>query len=183
MSPNEIPLVERVSACYSILSSAANDLNAVSDELGKSVADIDSVLKKLNLGVSVWVGVRSGGGNLDRGDDSFWSEDIGYAKISGKWGISLRTVKGNYTDPDEETVESWLFNDAPRSLRLASINFIPELLETLSKEAVETTKKIQGKLADAQAVSAAVRDAATEPKTSAVNRVAFTVKGAEGTNR
>ena len=80
--------------------------------------------------------------------------------MSGKWGIALRTVSGDYQDPEGPNIECWLFNDAPRSMRLLSIGKIPELLETLSKEATETTKKIKGKLAEAQQVAAVVKEAA-----------------------
>jgi hypothetical protein len=30
---------------------------------------------------------------------------IGYAKISGKWGIALRKLSGNYNDPEMEECE------------------------------------------------------------------------------
>jgi hypothetical protein len=91
------------------------------------------------------------------------SEDIGYAKIDGKWGIALRSVSGNVVE-DEERIENWLFNDAPRSLRLSAIEKIPELLQKLGEASVETTNKIKSKLVEAQAVAAAVRVAANPPK-------------------
>jgi hypothetical protein len=177
MPSNDTSLGERVSASYSRLFSVATDLNAVSDELGKSVSDIDSALKKLNLGISAWVEVRAGSGNLDRGDDSYWHEDIGYAKISGKWGISLRKVDGNYTDEDDERVESWLFNDAPRFIRLAAIDKIPKLIDMLSNEAVNTAMKLRDRLADAQSISVAVKGAASQLTSPAVK--GFVVKGAK----
>ncbi len=163
MADDEIPLLERVANYYSQLTTVAADLNAVSDELGKSIAEIDVALKKLNLGITAWVPVYSGEGGLHGDDFSFWSRDIGYAKVSGKWGISLRTVDGNYHDPDEANVEAWLFNDAPRSNRLEAIGKIPELLEKLSKDAVETTKNIQARLGEAKAVADAVKSAASNP--------------------
>lgn len=161
MPDKEAPLLERVASYYSQLSTVAADLNAVSDELGKSIAEIDIALKKLNLGITTWVTIQSGDGDRFRDDYSFWSRDIGYAKVNSKWGISLRKVDGEYTNPDDERVEEWPFNDAPRSLRLEAIDKIPELLEKLSKEAVETTKNIRAKLGEAQAVAEAVKGAAS----------------------
>ena len=158
MPSNEGSLSERVASSFRQLSAVASDLNSVSDELGKPIAELDVALKKLNLGVEVWVQLRGGDDMPD--DPSYWSEDIGYAKVSGKWGISLRTVFGNYNWPDQETVENWLFNDAPRSMRLLGIGKIPELLEKLSSEAAETTNKIKGKLAEAHQVAAVVKEAA-----------------------
>jgi hypothetical protein len=149
------PLSERASEFYSQLSSVANELNAVSDELGKSITQIDAALKKLNLGITVWVPIQGWSGD-ERYENEFWSEELGYAKINGKWGVSLKRVEGNYTDPDSADVESWLFSDAPRTLRLTAIEKIPELLERLTAQASIATQKIQDKLADAQAVAAAL---------------------------
>jgi len=151
-------LTQRVQASYQQLSAVATDLNAVSDELGKSINELDFALKKLNLGVSVWVPIRSGDGMPE--DSSYWSEDIGYAKVAGKWGIALRTVHGDYSNPDWDRIEEWTFNDAPRLLRLSAIEKVPELLEKLSKEASETTKKIKARLAEAQEVASAVKGVA-----------------------
>ena len=159
MSDEEIPLLERVAGYYSQLSTVAADLNAVSDELGKSIAEIDAALKKLNLGITTWVAIHGGDGSPY--DDTFWSRDIGYAKVSSKWGISLRTIDGQYSDIDRAETEEWLFNDAPRSLRLEAIDKIPELLEKLSKDAVKTTKEIRARLGEAQAVAEAVKSAAS----------------------
>ncbi len=154
--PLNPPLSEAVSASFLELSAAAKALNAVSDELGKAVSDIDESLKKLNLGIEVWVVVYEG---ADERDHSFWSRDIGYSKIDSRWGIGLRKVFGNYRDPDEAATETWLFNDAPRSLRLEAIEKIPELLKKLSGVAAKTTKALEAKVADTQAVASAVREA------------------------
>jgi hypothetical protein len=115
------------------------------------------------LGISVWVQLY--GGTTGAYDDhSFWSTDIGYAKVDGKWGISLRKVEGDYSDPEGEHVEEWLFNDAPRSLRLEAVERIPDLLEKLSKEAVKATTEINAKLADVQAIVGVVNVPAQKPK-------------------
>jgi hypothetical protein len=154
MPANGDSLAERVQSSYLQLSSVASDLNTVSDELGKSIAEIDLALKKLNLGVSVWVDINEWEDDLD-----YYKEQLGYAKIDGKWGIALRTVSGNLNWPDRDEVEQWLFSDAPRRLRLAAIETLPDMLKSLSDEAVETTSKIKGKLAEAKEVAAAVKGA------------------------
>ena len=160
------------------MSTVAADLNAVSDELGKSIAEIDVALKKLNLGITTWVKIHGDDGNPY--DDSFWSRDIGYAKVSNKWGISLRTIDGQLSDPDRSETEEWLFNDAPRSLRLEAIDKIPELLEKLSQEAIRTTKDIRARLSEAQAVADTVKGAANiTPR--ATFRITTSVVNNEGT--
>ena len=150
-------LAERVQASYLQLSAVASDLNSVSDQLGKSIAEIDDALKKLNLGVSVWVTIE---GTED--PPYYWTDDLGYSKIDGKWGIALRAVKGNYAE-DEERAEAWLFNDAPRPLRLSAVSKLPNLLRKLSEEAAETTKKIKSSLKEAQQVVVALKTAVQEP--------------------
>ena len=161
MSDKDTPLLERVADYYSQLSTVAADLNAVSDELGKSIAEIDVALKKLNLGITTWVTIR--GDDEYPYNDLYWGRDIGYAKVNSKWGISLRTIEGQSSDPDRSKTEEWLFNDAPRSLRLEAIDKIPELLEELSKEAVKNTKNIRARLDEAKAVAEAVKGAANRP--------------------
>jgi hypothetical protein len=160
MPANGDSLAERVQLSYLQLSSVASDLNTVSDELGKSIAEIDFALKKLNLGVSVWAKISGWEDELD-----YHREELGYAKVEGKWGIALRTVTGNYNWPDQDNIEQWLFSDAPRRLRLASIETLPDMLKRLSEEASETTNKIKGKLAEVKEVAAAVKSAAWSPKT------------------
>ena len=182
--PNEdIPLLDRVATYYSRLSTVAADLNAVSDELGKSISEIDFALKKLNLGITTWVAIQSGDGTGYQDDYSFWSREIGYAKVAGKWGISLRKVEGNYRAPDDAAIEEWPFNEAPRSLRLEAIDKIPELLEKLSTDAVKTTKDIRSRLSEAQAVAEAVKQAAnprprlpSRPTTSTAKTAVATVE-------
>jgi len=151
----DLTLAERVSTSFSKLTSIATGLNAVSDELGKSVAQVDSALKNLNIGIPVWVPIKGrDGGEME--DYEYWSEDLGYSKINGKWGISIRRVEGNHRRPDRETREEWLFGDAPRALRLEAVDKIPDLLEKLSEQAAFAIQKIHAKLADVQALAAAV---------------------------
>lgn len=159
MTNDQTPLPERVAQYYSELSAASKDLNSISDELGKPIAEIDVALKRLNLGVAVWVPIQKEDGVPD--ESWYWSEDIGYAKIGANWGICLRKVTGDYQRQDcDERVESWLFNDAPRTLRISAIEKIPDLIERLSKAALETTEAIRERLSVAQAVAEAVKGAA-----------------------
>jgi hypothetical protein len=153
------PFASQVETSFRKLSAVASDLNFSSDELGKSISELDAALKKLNLGIPAWVSFRS---YADPNEGWYWSEDLGYDKVGGTWGIALRSVKGN-GDPDDESVETWHFNEGPRWFRLAAIEVIPKLLEKLSTEADETAKKIRLRLAEVQEVAAVVKKAAEEP--------------------
>src|SRR6476660_7415912 len=145
---------ERVSSSYRQLSLAASHLNLVSDELGKSIGVLDAALRKLNLGIASWL-------RLDRWEDAFGnytSRYLGYAKINNRWGIALRTVNGNNNTPEDATVEEWLFNDAPRALRIEAVEKLPDLFENLVKEADAATKQIRTKTERAQALASALTE-------------------------
>ena len=167
MTSAKEPLVSKVEASFRKLSAVASDLNFSSDELGKSVSDLDSALKKLNLGIPAWVQIR---GSSSAEEGWFWTEDLGYDKIGNTWGISIQTVSGGFGDPEHENIERWLFNDSPRSLRLSAIEHIPQLLEKLSSEAEETAKRIRLRLAEVQEVATVVKRAAEEPLKKIIGR-------------
>jgi hypothetical protein len=143
---------ERVSSSYRQLSLAASHLNLVSDELGKSISVLDAALKKLNLGISTW-------SRLDRWEDAFGNYStryLGYAKVNNRWGIALRTVAGNNTQPEEATVEEWLFNEAPRSLRIEAVEKLPDLFDNLIKEADLAIRKVKAQSLSARQLAAAL---------------------------
>ncbi len=163
LSPKGLSPLEPSPSASNQLSGIAADLNAVSDELGACVNELDQSLKTLNLGITVWIQIR---GDESDEDNTFWCERIGYSKVAGKWGVALQTAEGDSTLPERANHQTWLFNDAPRSLRLGAIEKIPELIETLSAEAAKATKEINEKLAAAKAVAAAVKAAADGRKKS-----------------
>lgn len=158
------PFSEAVSASFRELTSVAGALNEISDALGKAVSDIDEGLKRLNLGISVWVRVDYS--PPDYPEDPYYRiEEIGYVKFDGKWGMALRTTIGIDMNPhdEEDTVNTYAFNEAPRALRLKAIDKIPALLKALTDESAKVTKELEAKLADAQAVAAAVNPAGAKP--------------------
>jgi ABC-type nitrate/sulfonate/bicarbonate transport system substrate-binding protein len=59
-------------------------------------------------------------------------------------------------------MERWLFNDGPRTMRVAAIAKIPDLLEELVKKADKATRKIKEGTESAREVIAALQSAATE---------------------
>jgi hypothetical protein len=162
-TPSDQSLAERVSASIKQLSLVAIDLNKASDELGRAISAIDTVLQSLNIGVPTWVKIHGGEDPYTHLD--YWSRDVGYAKIGNRWGIALRTREGDYNNPDEEQCESWLFNDAPRWLRVDGVEKIPDLLEALIKNTEETTKKIRNKTAEANNLAMAIAQAAGKKTT------------------
>jgi predicted KAP-like P-loop ATPase len=153
------PLVSRVQSLFQQLSAAAATLNTASDRLSKLVAELDAALKTLNVGLVCWVDIRPARTSEDGLET--WSEQVGYAKISGKWGIALRTVHENLNWPLDDHVEEWAFSEAPRQLRLKAVDLIPALLDNLAKTAADNTKKITEKTDEAQQLLTAIKGGAS----------------------
>jgi len=154
----KVPPAERVQAAYKQLSLTATTLNSASDDLGAATSVLDAALQRLNLGITAWVTLS---GNNEP-DGEWWSREIGYTRVADKWGIALKTASGNYGCSDHDSVEKWLFNDAPRWMRIEAVGKIPDLLEALIRQAEDTTKKIQDKTADVLELAAAMSKAVEE---------------------
>ena len=132
--------LERVQEAFRQLSVVAPTLNSASDNLGKSISKLEDRLKVLGLGVSSWVAFSSWESE-DRFQYSL--EEIGYTKIAGKWGFSIRTRSGHEgLGQGEDTVQQWSFNEAPREMRVRSVSSIPDLLEKLIKDATKMVKAV-----------------------------------------
>jgi len=157
---NEPSAPERVQTAFRQLSNVATSLNSASDELGKTIAELDAALKQLNLGIGAWVQIA---GNTDE-HGNFWSRRIGYTRIRNQWGIALREESGNENFEEGYQEEAWLFNNAPRWLRIEGIDKIPELLEKLIQQADESTKRIRKKTVEAKELAAAIKAATAELK-------------------
>src|SRR5579864_541814 len=99
------------------LAAAAAELNQVTDQLTKSIADLDAAIASLSLGVKCWVNI------YEASDDPRWSEELGYEKITGKWGLAIRVIE----NPSGRIDNQWLFADAPRDLRVQAVDAIPRL--------------------------------------------------------
>jgi hypothetical protein len=128
----------KLQASFQNLAAAASTLNSASEAFGDAMRTLDDAINKLNPGVTAWVTVSHS--TDERGLAS--EERLGYAKTNGKWGLTICSVTINPTDGSEETDDSWLFSDAPRTLRLAAIDHVPELMESLARKAAHTATRV-----------------------------------------
>jgi len=142
----------RISESYKELTAAAAELNSVSDELGKFVTALDSALRRLNLGITTWLRLES----REDGSGNYTKRDLGYAKVGNRWGIALRSMAGNHNAPEDSNVEEWLFNDAPRALRIESVEKLPDLFESLVKETAAAMRQIRSRTERVQALASAL---------------------------
>ncbi len=58
--------------------------------------------------------------------------------------MALSTDSGNPYD-ESDNYEQWLFNDAPRPMRIEALDYIPDLLEQLVKESNKVADDLQKK--------------------------------------
>src|ERR1019366_5846317 len=158
--PAQVSASERVQNSYKQLNSAAAELNSASDELKEAMSVLDAALKRLSLGISVWVEIS--GGSDDDGQGEWWDRRIGYSKIGKEWCISLASCRGHYQWPDQDQVEEWSFNDAPRWMRMEAVANFGKLLEALVKQAQETARKMKKRTEQVLELGAAMSNALDE---------------------
>src|SRR5262249_50089115 len=80
---------------------------------------------------------------------------VGYAKVTGEWGLAIRRRDG--LDEEFDT-EKWRFGDAPRQYRLEAVDKLPELLEGLLEQAAEATQEIQRKVEATRQIAEVLTD-------------------------
>jgi hypothetical protein len=140
--------ITKIQRHFLALSELAPQLNTASDHLTRAVAILDESLKKLNIGLTAWVTFRSRDDDDPYHPERYDDDQIGYCKVNGTWGIALQRTWGHPSEDLYGGDGPWLFNDAPRELRLLSVDKIPELFEALGKAAFDTTKKVSDKTAE-----------------------------------
>jgi prefoldin subunit 5 len=150
--PSSNSKIEKIQSSFQALSAVASSLNSASDELTKTVTILDEALRKLNIGLTVWVSYA----NHDVEPGDFDNDQIGYCKLNSKWGIALRREWGDTQRGEYGGEGPWLFNDAPRDMRLKGVDKIPELIAALSVEATETTKKVREKTQEISELASAI---------------------------
>jgi hypothetical protein len=151
MSTKEDSPILRAQWSYEKLAASAKTLNTISDQMGETVSELDATFKRLNLGIASWISFNS----WSEGPD--WAcDEIGYAKVNGKWGLAIRSRNGNYQYDDENVTAEWIFNEAPRALRLEAVDRIPDLLEELVENVGKFTHNLTEKLKKSRELSAAL---------------------------
>jgi hypothetical protein len=147
---DEVPLKNRIAASFQQLAEGATRLNKASDDLTDAIGPLDAAFKALNLGITAWHEYARDEDDLGE----FWSQYVGYAKVDGKWGLAISAVSGNRNEsPEEHDDKEWLFNDAPRAMRIEAIGHIPMLLDALVSQVNATASDLEAKTAIARDVA------------------------------
>ena len=144
-----------MATAFTALAVSAKKINAVSGELARPVASLDTSLKRLDVGVECWTEVNR---RTDEYGYEYWIHDVGYTRHKGKWCLAIRTSEGDERFPPGETAEVWPFNEAPRYLQAKAVDKLPDLIEALVKATDAAAKRLEGKVAPAEALAAAASD-------------------------
>jgi hypothetical protein len=163
--------ITKIQTHFQTLSSVAPTLNAASDELTKAVGYLDAALKKLNVGISVWVTFADLTENPGEGEYDL--QQIGYTKVNGEWGLALRHVWGDNAMDHHSSEGPWLFSDGPRDLRLSGVDKIPEIVEQLGSEASSLVKRVQEKTKRVRELAVAIEQVAKLPQEKSFNERAI----------
>jgi hypothetical protein len=151
--------IENIQTDFQTLTKSASSLNIASDELTKAVALLDIAIKNLNVGLTVWVSFTTWESDQPSEYDD---EQIGYCKVNGKWGISLRRIWGDNIADNHSEDGPWLFSDGPREMRLKGVEKIAELIKELNEQASETTKQVRKKTEHVREVARVLASIAKE---------------------
>lgn len=134
------------------LATSADNLNALSDQLNKQVAEVESSLNRTGIGLSANVNTETW--SDERGEQyDIWR--ICYEKHLNKWGLTIEHLWGHEGFPDSGSSETWAFKDAPREHRLKAVEKIPELIDALVKKSKEFASDISVTMSYAQGLAAA----------------------------
>jgi hypothetical protein len=154
--PRNKPDLSTVESDLKALSTASKTLNDLTDKLTEQVAQIESVINTLNLGLRVSVMVRS----YNSDDREPWLTNnvvLLYGKNDGRWGFEIEEFDEDERDPiNPRNYRLWVFKEAPRTLRLEVVNKIPELIRQLVKESEAAADEVTEKLDDAIAIAASL---------------------------
>jgi hypothetical protein len=138
------------------LSETATTLNSASRKLNESVEKLNAALKQLNLGVPAWFQTW-----VHEDNSVSDVEEIGYARVKGRWGIVIRKTIDFHNGPDPDENE-WHFADAPRDLRIRNIEFLPQLIDKLNADTADVAAKLSERANDAEALAAVISSIAEE---------------------
>lgn len=137
-------MADKVEATLKQLASISRSLNEVSDLLSKRIAEVEAALGEHKLGVEAWVELRKESQLSEPDDDGgrhplTYVEQLGYGKYKGKWGL---LVAGWCEETfDGQCDQEYFLRDAPREIRLAAVEKIPDLLEALAEKAARISQQ------------------------------------------
>ena len=152
-----------VQSAMAKLTSLSQVLSNASDQLSKSIAEIESALNQLNWGVSAWVHddplkveeVSANGGD-GKARTLHTLLELGYANHDSRWGFVLAS---GTEETWPEDVEITFLREAPLDVKMLGMERIPKLLDLVAEGLDKITQEAAQKAAEAKEIASALRKA------------------------
>jgi hypothetical protein len=137
------------SAQIDSLTSIARQLNSGSDALSDALTKIQQRLNASGIGMEAWVtipGTRVQDDQAPLGVERWFDDELGYGRNGEAWALLTRRTSCVYMAGDASAVS---YGDqkpllrASRELRLAAVGAIPELIDTLHREAESMLQQVR----------------------------------------
>ncbi len=135
-------MADKIQSTLKKLASVSQSLNQASDQVTSRIAEVEASLREYKLGVEAWVDLWQWEDTCSDTDGKHLmmlgrTQRLGYGKKDGKWGL-LTYIDAEESDDRHEFA---FVREAPRDVRLAAIDKLPDLLEEVVRKAVETSEK------------------------------------------
>jgi hypothetical protein len=168
-----MPITEELYA----LGNAARRLNDGSEQLNGLIARIDVLLAKLGIGMD-YVHPRPLAENVSYDRDGKRVIElayVGYCRIGKQFGLAIKTVKvleSKAALAGGVPGEFVPLLQAPRRLRYAAVDVLPELVAGLSTQVEEVAGAMERRCATAEALARRLEELAGAPPSGEVQRAA-----------
>jgi len=136
------------------LARLSRELNEASDALSEQIAQVESALNELKLGVRAYVKIRSNTSQTANGEVTS-AQYLGYAKSRGKWCLTLV----DSTDEFPEDATEIPLREAPRGDRIGAVEKLPDLVRKLESETRRIVAEARTKTAKVEQFAAALKKA------------------------
>ena len=140
------------------LEKLAKNLNDSSDEVNRALADAETKLVSLNIGLEVWYPHELDGSDATGGVRLYEvtehvSDVLGFARVEGKWCLAVKRIRvatgfyeGDsqcpYTNEYLDRVPQPLLNQS-RNLRIKALTVLPDFLKHMASHVRETAGKVE----------------------------------------
>jgi hypothetical protein len=136
------------------LARLSRELNEASDALSDEIAEVESALNELKLGVRAYVKVRSNTSVVAEREVTD-AQYLGYAKCRGKWCLTLVDSSDEFPDRDSEVP----LREASREDRIAAVEKLPSLIRKLENETKRLVAEARSKATKVSEFAGALRKA------------------------
>jgi hypothetical protein len=136
------------------LARLSRELNEASDALSEQIAEVESALNELKLGVRAYVKIRSNTSVVAEVEVTD-AQYLGYAKCRGKWCLTLVDSSDQFPDRDSEIP----LREASREDRIAAVEKLPSLIRKLENETKRLVAEARSKATKVGEFAGALRKA------------------------